>query len=248
MTESKVAAVSDRQFYLLNALLSAGALALLAWLLLFRKPAPGEAALSGALSLLPLLNALLNTTSALLLLFGRAAIKRGDRRRHAQLMLAAFTTSALFLVSYLAYHFVHGDTRYLGAPSLRAIYLCVLASHVLLSVAVVPLVLAALWFAARGAFARHTKVTRVLYPIWLYVSVTGVSVTDLLPASARLALLLRELGGLLFALVEPLSLETTPSRANRLAGSATWPWHEDSRGRGGRGGGDYVCVYWWLLV
>jgi len=176
VTEAKVAAVSDRQFYLFNAIISAAAIALLAWLLLWRKPAPGEGALSGFLPLLPLCNAVLNTTSALLLLSGRAAVKRGDRRRHAQLMLAAFCTSALFLVSYLAYHFVHGDTRYLGAPALRVLYLTVLLSHVLLSVAVVPLVLAALWFAARGAFARHTKVTRVLYPIWLYVSVTGVVV------------------------------------------------------------------------
>ncbi len=175
MTDSKAAAATDRMFYLLNGLVSAAAIALLAWLLLLRRPDQREGQLA-AISLLPMLNAALNTTSALLLLFGRAAIKRGDRKRHAQLMLAAFCTSALFLVSYLAYHFVHGDTRYLGAPALRAVYLAVLASHVLLSVAVVPLVLAALWFAARGTFARHTKVTRVLYPIWLYVSVTGVLV------------------------------------------------------------------------
>jgi putative membrane protein len=166
-------ASSDRLFYLLNATISSAAIALLFWLLVVRKPVPGQSPL---LDFLPLLNALLNSTSALLLLLGRAAIRRGDRRRHAQLMLAAFGTSAVFLVSYLGYHFVHGDTRYLGAPALRAVYLLILASHVLLSIAVVPLVLAALWFAWRAQFVKHTRVTRWLHPIWLYVSVTGVLV------------------------------------------------------------------------
>ncbi len=168
---------SDRAFYLVNALLSAAAIALLAWLLVFREPAPGESPLLGYL---PMLNAALNSTSAVLLLMGRAAIRRGDKRRHAQLMLGAFCASALFLVSYLAYHYVHGDTRYLGAPAMRGFYLLVLASHVLLSLLVVPLVLAALWFAARSRFEQHKKVTRVLYPIWLYVSATGVLVYLLL--------------------------------------------------------------------
>jgi len=166
-------AENDRLFYVANAVLSAGAIALLVWLLVIRKPVAGSSPL---IDFLPTLNALLNSTSAVLLLLGRAAIRRRDRKRHAQLMLGAFTTSTLFLLSYLAYHFVHGDTLYVGAQAMRVTYLAVLASHVLLSIAVVPLVLAALWFAARGAFARHTKVTRVLYPIWLYVSVTGVVV------------------------------------------------------------------------
>ena len=179
MTESLPTAqrADDRIFYVVNALVSAAAISLLVWLLLLRKPTPGE---SGLLSFLPALNAILNSTSAVLLVLGRAAIKRRDRKRHAQFMLAAFVTSALFLVSYLGYHFMHGDTRYVGAPAIRATYLAILASHVLLSIAVVPLVLAALWFAARNAFGQHVKVTRVLYPIWLYVSVTGVAVYLLL--------------------------------------------------------------------
>jgi putative membrane protein len=82
--------------------------------------------------------------------------------------------SGLFLIGYVAYHFVHGDTKYTGAY--RSVYLPLLASHVLLSMAVLPLALAAFWFAVRQQFVTHKKVTRVLWPIWLYVSVTGVAV------------------------------------------------------------------------
>jgi putative membrane protein len=169
----KSKAPSDRAFYLFNAVVSAAALSLLFWLLVIRKPTPGT---SPILDFLPMLNALLNSTSAVLLILGRGAIKRGDRKRHAQLMLGAFAASVVFLISYLAYHFMHGETHYLGSPTIRAFYLLVLASHVLLSIAVVPLLLAALWFAAKEQFGRHKRVTRWLYPIWVYVSITGVIV------------------------------------------------------------------------
>jgi putative membrane protein len=169
--------LDDRLFYAANAVVSAAALALLFWLLIIRKPAPGQSAL---LDFLPALNAILNTTSAVLLVLGRRAVKRGDRKLHAKLMLAAFAASSIFLVSYLGYHYVHGDTHYAGAHAMRLFYLSVLVSHILMSIAVVPLVLAALWFAWRKTFNKHTRVTRVLYPIWLYVSVTGVAVYLLL--------------------------------------------------------------------
>jgi putative membrane protein len=98
-------------------------------------------------------------------------------------MISAFVASSLFLVGYLAYHYVHGDTHFVGAPWLKVIYLLILATHVLLSMTVVPLALAAFWFAFRGAFATHKKVTRVLYPAWLYVSVTGVIIFFMLRGS-----------------------------------------------------------------
>ena len=79
-----------------------------------------------------------------------------------------------FLLGYVAYHFVHGDTKYAGA--FRPVYLSILATHVLASLTVLPLALTAFYFAGRREFARHAKVTRVLWPIWLYVSVTGVVV------------------------------------------------------------------------
>jgi putative membrane protein len=171
---------SDKKFFVFNALLSAGALALLAWLLLLR----GGAGASGVdLHFMPAVNASLNATSAILLLSGYLAVKRGNPRVHRYFMVSAVASSSLFLVGYVAYHFVHGDTKFGGTGALRALYLTILASHVLLSIAVVPMVLTALYFAWRKQFARHTKVTRVLFPIWLYVSVTGVVIYFMLRGS-----------------------------------------------------------------
>lgn len=170
------AQAEDKKFWLVNGAVSAAALGLLFWLLVLRHPAQGPAGQQGGLDFLPPVNAGLNATAALLLVLGWRAIKRGDRALHARLMIAAFAASSLFLVSYLAYHFVHGDTRFWGAGALKAGYLAVLASHVLLSMAVVPLALGALWFAWRKRFDVHTRITRVLLPIWIYVSVTGVVV------------------------------------------------------------------------
>ena len=87
-----------------------------------------------------------------------------------------FAASTLFLVGYVVYHAVHGDTPFGGAGAIRGFYFAVLASHVLLSMMVVPLVLLALWFAFKREFQRHARVTRWLHPLWLYVSVTGVVV------------------------------------------------------------------------
>jgi putative membrane protein len=164
---------SDRTFFIVNAVLSVGALALLTWLLLFR-PASGDGSMD--LRFMPKLNAALNATSFLLLLAGFISIKRGRADLHRSFMVAAFVVSSLFLVGYLAYHAVHGDTKFGGTGSIRAVYLALLASHVLLSAAVVPLALAAFWFAWKKEFARHKRVTKFLYPIWSYVSVTGVVV------------------------------------------------------------------------
>ena len=104
------------------------------------------------------------------------AIKKKQVARHQKLMLAAFASSTFFLVGYLAYHYVHGDTRYPGTGASRLVYLALLASHVLLSIPVVPMCLAAFWFAFQRRFATHKRITKVLFPIWLYVSVTGVLV------------------------------------------------------------------------
>jgi uncharacterized membrane protein YozB (DUF420 family) len=172
---------SDRTFYAVNALLSTGALAFLAYILLLRGGTPE----SGAdLRFLPAVNAGLNATAAALLTAGYVAIRRGARRLHKQCMIAAFIASSLFLVCYVVYHYVHGDTKFQGDPTVRIVYLVILASHVLLSMAVVPLALSAFYFAFRGSFAKHKKVTRWALPIWLYVSVTGVVIYFLLRGSA----------------------------------------------------------------
>ena len=159
-------------FYVANGVLSAAALSLLGWLLLVHR-------VDGTreqLSFMPAVNATLNATTALLLLVGRVAIKRKRVQAHRSLMISAFVSSSLFLVGYLTYHYLHGDTRFVGPSAVRTVYLAILASHVLLSMTVVPLALSAFFFAFRRRFATHAKVTRVLWPIWMYVSVTGVVV------------------------------------------------------------------------
>jgi len=123
---------------------------------------------------LPTVNALLNATSAGLLIAGYLAIRRGRRARHRALMLAAVASSTLFLVSYLTYHAHAGTTRFVGSPPVRAAYLTILGTHTVLAAAIVPLVILALTRALRGEFARHRRVARWALPVWLYVSVTGV--------------------------------------------------------------------------
>jgi putative membrane protein len=172
--------VSDRKFFVFNGVLSAAALGLLAWLLLVHGGMQGA---NVDLRFMPAVNAAFNATSAVLLVSAWVAIKRGNRRLHQYLNVSAVASSALFLVGYLAYHFVHGDTKFGGTGAIRAVYLTILASHVLLSMAIVPGVLAALWFAYRKNFVTHRKVTKWLFPVWLYVSVTGVVIFFMLRGS-----------------------------------------------------------------
>ncbi len=173
-------ASADRRFFLFNAVVSAAALSLLAYLLVLRH---GAVTTGTDVSFLPGVNASLNALAATLLVCGYVAIRRKNWRVHRFFMVAAFAASSLFLVSYLVYHAVHGDTRYAGTGPLRTVYLSVLASHVVLSATVVPLAITAFWFAYRRQFARHRRVTRVLWPIWLYVSLTGVAIYFLLRSS-----------------------------------------------------------------
>ncbi|WNG33651.1 DUF420 domain-containing protein [Archangium violaceum] len=172
--------VSDRGFYIFTAVVSAAALSFLAYILLIRR---GGTVGGVDLRFLPAVNASLNALAAAFLTAGWVAIRRKARRAHQYLMVSAFASSGLFLVCYLAYHFVHGDTRYAGGGVLKAVYLTILASHVLLSMFVVPGALLSFYFAWRNAFERHRKVTRWLAPIWLYVSVTGVVIFFMLRGS-----------------------------------------------------------------
>ena len=100
------------------------------------------------------------------------------------MMVSAFASSTLFLVGYLGYHYVHGDTKFQGHGAVRAIYLLILATHILLSMFIVPGALTTFYFAWRKSFARHRRIARVLLPIWLYVSVTGVVIFFMLRGSA----------------------------------------------------------------
>lgn len=172
--------VSDRAFYVFTGVVSVAALAFLSYILLIRRGGPvGDV----DLRFLPAVNASLNATAATLLVAGWVAIRRGARRAHQYFMVSAFVASSLFLVCYLAYHYVHGDTRYAGDGIGRVIYLFILASHVLLSMPVVPMALMAFYFAWRKSWERHRKLTRWLAPIWTYVSVTGVVIFFMLRSS-----------------------------------------------------------------
>lgn len=124
----------------------------------------------------PALNAALNLTSFVLLIGGRMAIARGDDALHKKRMLAAFTTSAVFLVSYLIRFATTGAHKYPGDGIDKYIYLVILFSHMILAVVLVPYVIGALKHALRGNFARHKKLVQITWPLWLYVSVTGVIV------------------------------------------------------------------------
>jgi putative membrane protein len=171
---------SDRPFFIVNAVVSTAALGFLAYLLMIHRGSPG----SVDLRFLPAVNASLNALSASLLVAGWIAVKKRALVLHKYCMVSAFSASALFLVCYVAYHYVHGDTKFQGTGAIRGVYLAILASHVLLSMAVVPLALTAFYFAFKKAFLKHKKVTRYALPIWLYVSVTGVVVFLMLRGSA----------------------------------------------------------------
>ncbi len=122
----------------------------------------------------PLLNAVLNGTSALLLSGGFVAIRRCRIALHKACMLAACVTSILFLVSYLLYHHQVGSTAFTGQGAIRVVYFTVLISHTVLAVVIVPLVIMTLYRAWREQWPRHRRLARWTLPLWLYVSVTGV--------------------------------------------------------------------------
>jgi putative membrane protein len=123
---------------------------------------------------LPLLNAVLNGTSAILLSIGYVLIRRGDRVLHKRLMLAALTTSAAFLTSYVIYHANIGSRPFPGTGAVRAVYFIILITHVILAAAIVPLVLITTSRGLKARFERHVRIARWTLPLWLYVSVTGV--------------------------------------------------------------------------
>jgi protein SCO1/2/putative membrane protein len=125
---------------------------------------------------LPAVNAALNATAAVLLVWGFALIRSGRKRTHRRVMLAAFTVSALFLVCYVIYHASVGAVRFAGTGAIRALYLSILFTHTLLAAAVPPLAIVTLSRGLRGRFDRHRAIARWTLPIWLYVSVTGVVV------------------------------------------------------------------------
>jgi putative membrane protein len=127
-------------------------------------------------AIFPVINATLNGTSAVLLLVGHNFIKRGRMAAHRAFMLAAVVTSSVFLTSYLYYHAHVGSVRFQGRGWSRPVYFSILISHTILAVAIVPMVIVTVTRALRQRFDRHRAIARWTYPLWLYVSVTGVIV------------------------------------------------------------------------
>ena len=126
-------------------------------------------------SLAPL-NAFLNGCATILLLAGFIFIRNGKVRAHRACMLGAMGFSAVFLTSYLVYHYNVGNVLFSGQGWVRSLYFAILIPHIVLAAAIVPLALTTVWFALRGRFHRHRRIARWTWPLWMYVSVTGVIV------------------------------------------------------------------------
>jgi putative membrane protein len=152
--------------------LSAVIASFLIWLIYFK----GRVAAPDWVQSLPAANASFNALSAVCLVLGYINIRRLNRVIHMRFMLSAAFFSSLFLVSYITYHFFHGDTKFAGQGWIRPVYFFILITHIGLSMVALPLILAALWFALRDQFVFHRRVARWTFPVWLYVSVTGVIV------------------------------------------------------------------------
>ncbi len=172
MSSPRAMSLTPKQFGITNALVTLTAMSFLVWLVYFHE---GNGSASRG-ALLPLINAILNGTSAGLISVGLWAIKQRKRTLHMQLMLAAFASSALFLVNYIYYHFSHGDTLFAGHGVVRPIYFAVLISHVLASVVTFPMILTSIYLGLSNRLVTHRRLSKWTWAGWMYVSVTGVVV------------------------------------------------------------------------
>jgi len=126
---------------------------------------------------LPILNAILNGTCTCLLVLGFYFIKvKKNVAAHRKCMVGALVVSAFFLTSYLTFHYLHGSTKFIGEGVIRVVYFTILISHTILAVVIVPLIGMTVFRAARREFEKHKRIARITFPLWLYVSVTGVVV------------------------------------------------------------------------
>ena len=158
-------------------LISGGAFAFLVWLIYFKG---GSNYSSALITSLPALNALLNGTSTVLLLFGYGAIRKRNFRKHMKFMLTAFFTSGLFLISYVIYHNFHGSTTFEAEGFIRPVYFFILITHIIFSALVVPMILTSFYLAFSGRLGAHRRFSKFTLPVWLYVSVTGVLIFGIL--------------------------------------------------------------------
>lgn len=150
---------------------SATATLFLFWLIYVH---PASDASRVRLAFLPALNAVMNGLSATALLMGFTFIRSRRIAAHRVSMITAFVFSTLFLVGYILHHALHGDVRYPVHAAYRSVYLPLLVSHIILATVTLPLVLVTFFFSLSGRFPQHRRVARWTFPLWLYVSVTGV--------------------------------------------------------------------------
>ncbi|HEU0136280.1 MAG TPA: DUF420 domain-containing protein [Flavobacterium sp.] len=128
------------------------------------------------LSFLPPIYATINGITAIVLIIAVNSIRKGNQKLHSQLMTFAIALSLLFLIMYVAYHLTSDSTKFGGEGALRYVYFFILISHIILSIAIIPMVLISYVRALSQQFDRHRKIARITYPIWLYVAITGVIV------------------------------------------------------------------------
>jgi putative membrane protein len=121
-------------------------------------------------------NAIINSTVSVLLIAGLTTIKMKKRKVHERIMLTAMTLSILFLISYICHHLFTGDTKFGGEGSIRYVYFAILITHIILAAVILPFILFTAYRALIGEYQKHKKLSRITWPIWLYVSVTGVVV------------------------------------------------------------------------
>jgi putative membrane protein len=158
---------------------SAAAFLFLIWLLYFKQTAEETFEWVGRL---PAVNASLNSISTFLLFMGYLQIRKRKFDLHMRYMIGAFLTSTAFLVSYVIYHNFIGHTPFPGTGFIRPVYFFILITHIVLSAGVVPLILSSFYFAFAGKFQTHRRISRYTFPVWMYVSVTGVVIFFILNA------------------------------------------------------------------
>ena len=168
MSSPRPIGLTPKQFGATNAVVTLAAMSFLVWVVYFHEGNAGASRTP-----VPLINAILNGTSAVLISVGLWAIKQRKRTLHMQLMIAA---SALFLVNYVYYHFSHGDTHFAGQGVVRPIYFTILISHVLLSMVTFPMILTSFYLGLSNRLVTHRRVSKWTWAGWMYVSVTGVVV------------------------------------------------------------------------
>jgi len=151
--------------------ISAGLLLFLVWFIYFKTPFHSD---QQWVSTLPTVNASLNLISLCFMIAGIVAIKNKHKARHKQHMLCAVCSSALFLIGYLLYHHFHGDTLYMGEGIMRLTYFFILISHIILTIVALPLILLTVTYGLLDKTDTHKKIARYTFPIWVYISVTGI--------------------------------------------------------------------------